>query len=120
MAFPATYNFNYYRGDTFEMLVTPKTSSGAPFTMPEGFSAYIDIAKVRAATASNQTISRLAADLTVDGASIKFVIPGSVGITMSSGQTYVYDLEIRRASDGTTYTLMTGSITVTDNVVGQV
>jgi hypothetical protein len=33
MAFPGTYNFDYYRGDTFQFLITPKTSAGATFAL---------------------------------------------------------------------------------------
>ena len=33
MAFPGTYNFDYYRGDTFQFVITPKTSTGATFQL---------------------------------------------------------------------------------------
>lgn len=33
MAFPGTFNISYYRGDTYEFRVYPKTSSGAAFDL---------------------------------------------------------------------------------------
>lgn len=33
MAFPGTFNINYYKGDTYEFNVYPKTTSGAVFSM---------------------------------------------------------------------------------------
>jgi hypothetical protein len=35
MAFPGTYNFNYYRGDTAQFVVRPKTSNGASFDLTD-------------------------------------------------------------------------------------
>jgi hypothetical protein len=31
MAFPGSYNFNYYRGDTAEFVIRPKTANGSAF-----------------------------------------------------------------------------------------
>jgi hypothetical protein len=33
MAFPGTFNISYYRGDTYEFRIYPKTSSGASFDL---------------------------------------------------------------------------------------
>ena len=33
MAFPGTYNFNYYRGDTNEFVISPKNSDGTTFQL---------------------------------------------------------------------------------------
>jgi hypothetical protein len=33
MAFPGTFNISYYRGDTYEFRIYPKTSSGATFDL---------------------------------------------------------------------------------------
>jgi len=32
MAFPGTYNFNYYRGDRYEFVIRPKTANGDALT----------------------------------------------------------------------------------------
>ena len=41
MAFPGTYNFNYYKGDTFEIIVKPKTSDGNPIDLTDFDSDFI-------------------------------------------------------------------------------
>ena len=46
MAFPGTYNFNYYRGDTFSFIITPKNSSGGTYPLT-GYSAEFNIATSR-------------------------------------------------------------------------
>ena len=33
MAFPATYDFNYYKGDTFEFRIYPKKNDGTVFDL---------------------------------------------------------------------------------------
>jgi hypothetical protein len=46
MAFPGTYNFNYYRGDTFSFIIAPKNSTGGAFPLT-GYSAEFNIATSR-------------------------------------------------------------------------
>jgi hypothetical protein len=46
MAFPGSYNFNYYRGDTAEFVIRPKTANGSAFDLT-GFSADFFIANTR-------------------------------------------------------------------------
>ena len=43
MAFPGSYNFNYYRGDTAEFVVRPKTANGDAFDLT-GFNSDFFIA----------------------------------------------------------------------------
>ena len=38
MAFPATYNFSYYRGDTNQFVIRPKNSDGSAFDL-DGYDA---------------------------------------------------------------------------------
>jgi hypothetical protein len=35
MAFPGTYNFSYYRGDTYQFIVRPKNANGTVFTLDD-------------------------------------------------------------------------------------
>ena len=49
MAFPGTYNFNYYRGDTFQFIVRPKDANGDQFDL-DGYTAGFTIASSRGAT----------------------------------------------------------------------
>ena len=45
MAFPGTYNFSYYKGDTNEFVIRPKNSSGSAFDLT-GYSAGLFIGMV--------------------------------------------------------------------------
>ncbi len=33
MAFPGTYNINYYKGDTYQFRIYPKDTAGYPFDL---------------------------------------------------------------------------------------
>jgi hypothetical protein len=51
MAFPGTYNFSYYRGDTNQFVVRPKNANGAAFNLT-GYSAQFFIANRRGSSAT--------------------------------------------------------------------
>jgi hypothetical protein len=113
MAFPGSYNFNYYRGDTAEFVIRPKTANGSAFDLT-GFSADFFIANTRG---PNPTQS-YEAQAVVDGATDTVtctILPG-VGRDIAAG-TYVYDVQI---DNGPTeiYTILTGTITVTNDITG--
>ena len=112
MAFPGSYNFNYYRGDTAEFVVRPKTSNGSAFDLT-GFSADFFIA-----TARGEGAIQYEAQAIVDGTTDTVtctILPG-IGRGLSFC-TYVYDVQI---DNGPTeiYTILTGTITVTDDITG--
>ena len=46
MAFPGTYNFSYYKGDTNEFVIRPKNASGSAFDLT-GYTAAFFIASAR-------------------------------------------------------------------------
>jgi hypothetical protein len=119
MAFPGTYNFNYYRGDTFEFIIRPRDASGNQFPLDD-FTATLTIADRRGAgTALNPPIqySGSAVINTVNN-TITCTITDSVGRNLTPGVTWVYDVEI---SDGASiFTLLNGNITVTDDITGAV
>jgi len=46
MAFPGTYNFSYYRGDTYEFIIQPKNSLGGNFDL-SGYTAEFNVATAR-------------------------------------------------------------------------
>jgi hypothetical protein len=51
MAFPGTYNFNYYRGDRNEFIVRPKNTDGSPFDLGDyGLVGSFTIADKRGST----------------------------------------------------------------------
>jgi hypothetical protein len=112
MAFPGTYNFSYYRGDTAEFVVRPKTANGDAFDL-SGFSADFFIA-----TARGEGATQYEAQAVVDGSADTItctILPG-VGRNLAAG-TYVYDVQID-ASASEIFTVITGTITVTDDITG--
>lgn len=122
MAFPGTYNINYYKGDTLEFRVYPKDSAGDPFPLsqyvaPNGL-VRLTIAPSYGELPEGQSAIEGYAEISNDQESILCVITPVNGEEMVAGTTYVYDLEIARESTpyNYIYTLLTGSITVSDQV----
>jgi hypothetical protein len=114
MAFPGTYNFSYYRGDTFQFVARPKNSNDNSSFALNGFSGIFTIANQRGAVATQYE-----ADVVINTTTniVTCTISPSVGRSLSAG-TYVYDVQIDNGIQ--VYTLLTGSITVVDDVTGAV
>ncbi len=119
MAFPGTYNFSYYRGDTFEFVISPKSANGTTFSLDSftgaGSEANFTIANVRGSTGT-QTEADAVVDDVLD--TVTCTITPTVGRNLSAG-SYVYDIEII-STTGVIHTLVTGTITVTDDISGAV
>jgi hypothetical protein len=143
MAFPATYDFNYYKGDTFEFRIYPKKNDGTVFqlgaykigtntsstiddvtdTVAPYDSAQFTIANARGSSAS-QTI-KCFARISDDGTFVQCAIRPAEGNQLVAGTEYVYDVEVVKPAGaaGTgqyslVHTLVTGKITITDQVTG--
>jgi hypothetical protein len=123
MAFPGTYNFNYYAGDTFEFFVYPKNSSGGVFDDLSNYTPLFVVATARG-SASASVISSLdendALAIVQDGDHVSCTIKPDGGRQLTNS-TYFYDLEIENTSAssssfGKVFTLLTGTITVTQDV----
>lgn len=114
MAFPGTYNFNYYRGDTAEFVVRPKSSNGTAFDLT-GYTALFTIANRRGSTGS-QTSAQAVVD-TVNDIITCTILPAT-GRNLTPG-SYVYDVQIKNGT-ALIFTLLTGTITVTDDITGAV
>jgi hypothetical protein len=119
MAFPGTYNLSYYKGDTLEFRVYPKDSAGGTFPLsqfvsPNGVTKFT-IAPSRGATTG---LIEGYAEISNDQTFILCAITPTNGASMTPGTSYVYDVEIARTSAtyDFVYTLLTGSITVTEQV----
>jgi hypothetical protein len=114
MAFPGSYNFNYYRGDTAEFVIRPKTANGSAFDLT-GYTAEFFIANTRGSTGTQYeaqaVVSAVADTVTCT------ILPG-VGRDLAPG-TYVYDVQITTGAS-VIFTILTGSITVTDDITGAV
>ncbi len=113
MAFPGTYNFNYYRGDTFEFIVKPKDASGQPFDL-DGYTAEFTIANSRGSTASASYVGTASVN-TIDNF-VTCTITSGIGRNLIPSVSWVYDVEV--TNDIKTYTLLNGGITVTDDITG--
>lgn len=113
MAFPGTYNFNYYRGDTFDFIVRPKDASGNAFDL-DGYTALFTIANFRGPDATS-VYEGTAVVNTVDNI-VTCTITSGIGRNLLPSIAWVYDVQI--TNDVNTYTLLNGGITVTDDITG--
>jgi hypothetical protein len=125
MAFPGTYDFDYYRGDTFVFTITPKTSTGATFaldsyaTAPATVIFTISPARGSSTGAINSTTNTgsLSAEVNTTTDIITCTIKPDARTVLVGGSTYYYDVEIYNGA-ALRYTLLTGEITVTNDVTG--
>jgi len=118
MAFPGTYNFNYYNGDSFEFYVKPLTSNGQLFEDLEDYEASFAIATARGsvdAIVLSSASSTLVAEIDTDHVVCE-ILPDSGSALQDS--SYVYDVQIFNSDTGKKYTILTGTITVTQDIVG--
>jgi hypothetical protein len=115
MAFPATYNINYYKGDTFEFLIKPKNSSGNDFVVTDVlYSVAFKLAPTRGGP-PEQTIQGEATILSEN--SVLCAITPSVAALLDSTKTYVYDVRITNLTDSeVVYTLLNGTVNIFEGV----
>ena len=113
MAFPGSYSFNYYRGDTSQFVVRPKTANGGTFDLT-GYTAAFTIAN-QSGSSGTQTAAVTVVNATTD--IVTCTITPAIGRTLSAG-TYVYDVQITNGTQ--IFTLLAGLITVTDDITGAV
>ena len=124
MAFPGTYNFDYYRGDTFQFLITPKTSAGATFAL-DSYAASGAIFTISSARGDSPSMTinsvddsdKLVATINTATDTITCLIKPNAREDLVGENTYYYDVEIFNGAS-LRYTLVTGEITVTDDVTG--
>lgn len=135
MAFPGTYNFDYYRGDTFQFVISPKTATGAAMNLTSyvkttaptrdaeftiassrGDSPTLRLSNILAGE-YNATNAKLSATINTTNNTITCTIKPGGGRDLVGGTTYYYDVEIYNGAD-LRYTLLTGTITVEDDITG--
>ena len=119
MAFPGTYNINYYKGDTLEFRIYPKDSTGGAFPLSQYVSPN-GVTKFTMATSrgTSEGIIQGFAEISNDQTNILCAITPANGAEMTAGQEYVYDVEIAKtdANYDLVYTLLTGTISVTEQI----
>jgi hypothetical protein len=113
MAFPGTYNFSYYKGDTAEFVIRPKNANGTTFDL-SGYTSEFFIASARGDNPSFSVEGQAVVNSVNDTVTCT-ILPG-VGTTLDAG-SYVYDVQIT-SGPSVIYTLVTGTITVTEQVTG--
>lgn len=118
MAFPATYNFSYYRGDSFEFVVQPKNADGSAFDLSTYLSASATFTVAQRSGGTDTFV--FDGDIEVNSANsyVACTIAPEDGETLQQGTTYVYDVEIK--NDTNVFTLLAGTITVTNDISGRV
>jgi hypothetical protein len=118
MAFPSTFNFSYYRGDSYQFVIRPKTSNSQQFDLTGYASedALFTIALSRgSAGISSQKLGTV--DIDDSEGTITCTISPTVGKTLTAG-TWVYDVQIEDTTGEIIYTILTGTVTVTDEISG--
>lgn len=113
MAFPGELNITYYKGDTYEFQVTPKKNDNTSFNLA-GYSVKLSISATRGNPSPIEGWSEIDSETNVINCAIT---PGN-GALMTAGESYEYDVEIKKTSSpyNLVYTILTGSISVTDQV----
>lgn len=121
MAFPGTYNIDYYKGDTFEFRVYPKDSTGSQFQINQYNQFRFTISNVLGDEVeggpTKETINGYAA-ISDDGTYILCAITPDNGSNLVAGTTYYYDVEIGKIASpyDYVYTLLQGTVNVSEQV----
>lgn len=123
MAFPGTYNISYYKGDTLEFKIYPKDASGAIFPL-DGYDLVNGVKfTIASARGSEGVASQIEAfaEISIDRTYISCAIFPAQGNLLDATVSYVYDVEISKVGSNSkdyVYTLLTGTISVKDQVTG--
>jgi hypothetical protein len=123
MAYPATYDIKYYRGDTLEFRVFPKNASGAAFDLSTFNNAKFTIADARGDGATRLNgFAEIRTDSVNNLSYIVCAILPGLGTQLDPNVQYVYDVEVSKNATPYpyVYTLVTGTISVTDHVSGAI
>lgn len=120
MAFPASYNISYYKGDVYEFILYPKNSDGTEFDL-SGYEVEFAIARQRGATPTESYLAH--SEIIESNNTVTCVVYPSVGNLLTAGVTYYYDVKITKTAivgslvENINYTIVTGTISITDDVV---
>ena len=114
MAFPATYNINYFLGDLYQFAIVPKDTAGNVFGITAAtYDGFFYIAPSRGGSAS-ATVTGV---ITLGNNLITCSITPAVGALLTVGTTYYYDVRVKNKTDSSkVYTLLTGTIAITNKV----
>lgn len=118
MTFPATYNINYYLGDTHEFKVYPKDSSGAAFPLATYTDVEFVIAENRGPVAVGSESVAAYAEFSVDRTNVECAITPLNSADLDPTKSYVYDVKISKTGSpyDSVHTLLTGNLTISNRV----
>lgn len=119
MAFPGTYNFSYYRGDTFEFRISPRNSDGTVFDLSDYEVAFTVSTARGESTAAVANRRQAYSSISADGSEILCAILPANAASWVDANQYVYDVEIRNLAASPypkVYTLLTGTISVQEQI----
>jgi uncharacterized repeat protein (TIGR02543 family) len=122
MAFPGELNINYYKGDTHEFKVYPQKTDGSTFYLNDYSNSTFTIATARGAnppTNDDMPEGRIFGSARIFSDHILCAITPENGAQMDPELTYEYDIQVYAQGADTydkVFTLLTGSISVTDDV----
>lgn len=119
MSFPAIYNIQYYKGDVYQFVIRPKQANGDPFPISDStHNAFFRISTSRGGPIAN---TRNAQAVIENGNIIATIVP-SLGSALSATTPYFYDVSVqgKPPNSDQIYTLLTGTLTVTQDITGSV
>jgi uncharacterized repeat protein (TIGR02543 family) len=117
MAFPGELNINYYKGDTHEFKVYPQKTDGSTFYLTDYSNSTFTIAEARGA--AGVALGQIQASARIQSDHVVCAITPENGKLMDPEKTYFYDVQVYSQGADTydkVFTLITGSISVTDDV----
>jgi hypothetical protein len=114
MAFPGTYNINYYKGDTYEFVIYPKDAAGDIFNLT-GYTSTFTIADSTGPTPDEGPFGAQAVIGNAKDRVTCTILPDLGKESLDAGTTYYYDVQVSNGEE-LVYTLLKGTITVTADV----
>jgi len=114
MAFPATYNINYFSGDLFQIGIVPKTAAGDLYGITSGtYDGYFRISTERNGAAS----ATVDGEISIGTNLVTFSITPDVSDNLTPGTTYYYDVTVQnKTNSDQTFTLLTGAISISPRI----
>lgn len=116
---PASFDIQYYRGDTYTFYINVKDANGTPVDLEAGgYTGAFTIANYRGP--EDLDIGALVAyngSITIDAAQIICTITPTLGAQLVAGP-YVYDIQVEDVSGDNVFTYLTGNVYVTMDITG--
>ena len=113
MAIPKEYDFNYYAGDSYQLVLYPKNDDGSQYSLENHIGLFtVSVDRGDPVTNAFSASVQMSASPSRMVAEISPTLGG-----LLSGASYVYDIEITDLDNpGEVYTFVTGNINVQQQV----